>query len=122
MSAWTDAQLDRIGRTDELEIAPRRANGSLRPYTTIWVVRVDDDVYVRSWNGPDGSWYRGAASIGAGSIRVGAVEHDVVFEPADHVDRAAVDAAYREKYGHSRYVDAMVADGPAATTTRLVPR
>lgn len=119
MNDWTDEQLDRIGRTRELDVAPRRADGSLRGFTTIWVVRVDDDLYVRSWNGPTGSWYRAATASGAGRIRIDAVDHDVRFRPADDIDPARVDAAYREKYGRSSYVDAMVADGPAATTLQL---
>lgn len=31
-----------IGAADELDIAPIRPDESLRPYTTIWVVRVGD--------------------------------------------------------------------------------
>jgi hypothetical protein len=51
MSTWTAEDLDTIGLADELEIAPLRVGGSLRPYTTIWVIRVGDDVYVRSVRG-----------------------------------------------------------------------
>lgn len=89
-------------------------------FTTIWVVRVDDNPFVRSWNGPDGSWYRAARDGGPGRVRVGGHTFDVRFEPAEH-NRAAIDAAYRDKYGHSRYVDAMITDGAPATTLRLVP-
>ncbi len=121
MPAFTDEQLDRIGRAGELEIAPRRTDGSMRAFTTVWVVRVDDDLYVRSWNGSDGNWYRGAKHSGIGRARVGGEELDVRFGSAGH-DRATIDAAYRDKYGSSRYVDAMVADGAAATTLRLTPR
>ena len=39
MSGWTADELTRIGRADELRIASRRADGSLRPFITIWVVR-----------------------------------------------------------------------------------
>ena len=51
MTAWTADELDRIGRADELRIASRRADGSLRPYVTIWTVRSGDDIYVRSAHG-----------------------------------------------------------------------
>ncbi len=122
MSAWTDDRLDQIGSTTELEIAPRRADGSLRPYTTIWVVRVDRDLFVRSWNGVDGSWFGAAQRNGDGRIRVAGVEHDVTFERADDIDRDTIDTAYQDKYGRSMYVDGMTADGAAATTTRLLPR
>jgi hypothetical protein len=118
---WTGDELDAIGATTELDIAPLRADGSPRRYTTIWVVRVGDGLYVRSYRGPDGSWYGGAMQSGRGRIRVSGTEHDVRFEAAGDVDRTAVEDAYRAKYGRSSYVDAMVTDDAAATTLRLIP-
>ncbi len=53
MSDWTAADLDRIGSATELEITTRRADGSLRPYVPIWVVRVGDELFVRSWEDID---------------------------------------------------------------------
>jgi hypothetical protein len=121
MSTWTADQLDRLGAANEIDIAPQRDDGTFRGYTTIWIVRVDHDLYVRSFNGPDGSWYQTARHSGAGRVRTGGTEHDVTLEPAA-VDVDAVDAAYRSKYGRSPYVDAMVTDDSAATTLRLLPR
>jgi threonine dehydrogenase-like Zn-dependent dehydrogenase len=57
-AAWSDDQLRRVGDATELQLAPRRGDGSLRNYTTMWVVRVDEDLYVRSAGGPDRPWYR----------------------------------------------------------------
>ena len=68
MSDWTAADLDRIGSATELEITTRRADGSLRPYVPIWVVRVGDELYVRSWRGDGGRWYRAAKASGEGHI------------------------------------------------------
>jgi hypothetical protein len=51
MSNWTAADLDRIGSADELEITTQRADGSLRPYVPIWVVRAGHELFVRSWHG-----------------------------------------------------------------------
>ena len=39
---------------EELEIAASRPDGSLHRFTTIWVVRVGDDLYVRSYRGRNG--------------------------------------------------------------------
>jgi len=47
MAVWTAEQLTRIGNAQELQLASRRADGILRPYVTMWVVRVDG-IYVRS--------------------------------------------------------------------------
>ncbi len=44
MIAWTADELARIGGSNEIEISSRRADGSRRPYITIWVVRSGDDL------------------------------------------------------------------------------
>lgn len=122
MTAWTDDQLDRIGRTAEIEIAPRRPDGSLLRSRPIWVVRVDDDLYVRSYRGPDGAWYRTARTTGGAQLSAGRLDVDVRLAPATDIGRDQVDDAYRSKYGRSAHVDTMVADGPAGTTLRVLPR
>ena len=77
---WTADKLDRIGRADELRIASRRPDGSLRPYVTIWMVRSGDDIYVRSAHGWDNPWFQRALHSGEGRIQAGSVERDVAFE------------------------------------------
>jgi hypothetical protein len=118
---WSNEQLDALGRAGEIDIAPRREDGALRRSTTIWLVRVGDDLFIRSYRGPGGGWYRAATRTGRGRVSVGAIGHDVAFEPAPDVDRAAVDDAYGAKYGRSSYVNAMVTNDAAATTLRLAP-
>jgi hypothetical protein len=124
MSMWTADELDKIGAADELEIAAQRADGSLRPYTTIWVVRVGDDLYVRSVRGRDGAWFRSVLRRPEGRIRAGGVERDVAFEDAGDTDRDVIDQAYRAKYARypSAYVDPMVGAGARAATLRLAAR
>ena len=51
MSEWNLTELDEIAEADKLDIVSVRPDGTLRPYRTIWVVRVGDDLYVRSWRG-----------------------------------------------------------------------
>jgi hypothetical protein len=120
-TAWTSEGVDAVGSADEIDIAPRRADGTTGRYTTIWVVRVGDEVYVRSYRGPNSTRYRAAITTRRARIRAGGAEHDVSCEPAKHVDRAAVDGAYRAKYGQSSYVDAMVTNDARGTTLRLTP-
>jgi hypothetical protein len=121
--SWTTDDLDRIGNADELHIAPRGKDGTLRRAVPIWVVRVGDELYVRSWRGDGGRWYRAARTSGEGHISAGDVSKDVVLLAAgDEID-AAVDAAFGEKYGrYTGYVEPMVAPQARATTLRLVPR
>jgi hypothetical protein len=59
MTGWTNEELTRIGTATELELASRRGDGALGRPRTIWVVRVGDDLYVRSMNGRAGGWFPG---------------------------------------------------------------
>ena len=124
MVTWANDELDTIGSADELQIAPRRRNGTLRTPVTIWVVRVGDELYVRSWRGPTGSWFRAAQHTHEGQISAGGVEKDVRFVEAGDDVNDAVDGAYRSKYSRyaASYVEPMVRPQARATTLRLVPR
>jgi hypothetical protein len=121
-ATWTRDELATIGATREVDIAPRRADGTLGPSTTVWVVRVGDDLYVRSYRGRGGTWYRAALGTHQGHLHAGGLDDDVAFDEDHGTDRTEIDAAYRAKYGRSSYVDAMVTSDAAATTLRLVPR
>lgn len=124
MTAWTSDELARIGGAEELQLATARPDGTLRPYVTMWVVRADDELYVRSAHGPNNPWFRRARTSGAGRIRAGGLERDVTFvEPAPDV-HAGLDAAYHAKY--DRYgpeiVGTVVGPQAEAVTLTLVPR
>ncbi|GAA3880455.1 DUF2255 family protein [Leifsonia kafniensis] len=130
MTAWTPDELTRIGRAEELQVASRRTDGTLRPFVTIWVVRVGDDICVRSAYGPGNPWFVRAQASGTGRIRAGGVERDVAFvtlnaraDAADADAHAAIDAAYHAKY--DRYgptiVNTVVGPLVTATTLRLIP-
>jgi len=123
MVDWTIEELDKIDAADELEIAARRPDGTLHPYVTIWVVRVGDDLYVRSYHGREGAWFRSVLRRPEGHVRAGGVERDVTFAESGDVGRVAIDQAYQAKYA-SRYarkfVDPMVSPGVAAATLRLI--
>ena len=125
MSAWTSNELNKIGTAEELEIASLRRDGTLRNPVTIWVVRVGDDLYVRSVNGRNSAWFRGTEVRHEGHIRAGGIEKDVTFvEETNHDINDQVDAAYRTKY--CRYaasiITSMVRPEIRSTTIKLVPR
>jgi quercetin dioxygenase-like cupin family protein len=42
VNPWTDDELRRVGDATELQLASRRSDGTLRRFTTMWVVRVGD--------------------------------------------------------------------------------
>jgi hypothetical protein len=124
MAAWTDDELDRLGEAEELRVAGRRQDGSLREPVIIWAVRVGDDLYVRSVRGPDGAWFKGVQVRHEGWIGSGGVERDVTFEDVDPTDAVneGIDAAYAQKYGAgTRDVLAITNDRARSTTLRVVP-
>ncbi len=124
MTTWKKDELDKIGNAAELRVAPQRRDGTLRNPVIIWVVRVDNDLYVRSYRGPKGSWYRAALRGQEGQIRVGGVQKDVTFvEETDSGLNDQIDAAYRGKYGrYPQYVAPLVNNEGRSTTLKLVPR
>jgi len=125
MTTWTSDELNKIGKAEELQIASLRNDGTLRNLVTIWVVRVGDDLYVRSVNGRGSAWFRGVQSRHEGQIRVGDVVKDVSFiEEPDPAINDQIDAAYATKY--RRYAASIIShingSEARAATIKLVPR
>ena len=123
MTTWTSDELNKIGKAEELEIASLRRDGTLRKLVTIWVVRVGDDLYVRSVNGRGSSWFRGVQTRHEGHIRAGGVEKDVTFvEETDSNINDQIDAAYVTKYRrYASIAKSMVTPAVRAATVKLVP-
>jgi hypothetical protein len=123
MTDWTNDQATRIAAPQEVQIATRRQDGTLRRPTTIWIVRDGDRVFIRSTNGRDATWFRAAIATGAGQISAGGQTYDVAFtEVTNAADVAVVDGGYRAKYGHySSIVDHLEEDGPRSATLQVRP-
>jgi hypothetical protein len=124
MTAWNIDELSKIEKVDELEIAPRRQDGTLRDPVRIWVVRHGDDLYVRAYRGSGALWYRHLQARHEGRIRADGVDKDVTFVAETNPDtNSQIDTAYRSKYGRygSQYIDPMVAPQARATTIKIVP-
>ena len=124
MTAWTREELNKIGSAEELQIASLRKDGTLRKPVIIWVVRVGDDLYVRSANGRTSAWFCGTQTRHEGHIRAGGVEKDVTFvEETDPGINDLIDTAYLTKYSrYPQYVAPMVTPEVKAATIKLVPR
>jgi hypothetical protein len=125
MTTWTSDELDKIGKAEELQITSLRRDGTLRKPVTIWVVRLGDDLYVRSVNGPTAGWFRGTQTRHEGHIQSGGVDKDVAFEEvleAEIIDQ--IDDAYRTKYRKyaPQYVDPLMVPEARSATLKLVPR
>lgn len=126
MTTWTNDELNKVGQSEELEIASIRDDGRLRKSTTIWVVRVGDDLYVRSVNGRSSAWFSGTQVRHEGHIQAGGIDKDVTFEDADTASNVhnQIDDAYRAKY--KRYaasiVNSTLSQKAQSATIKLVPR
>jgi hypothetical protein len=124
MTGWTSDELTKIEAADELEIASIRRDGTLRNLVTIWVVRLGDDLYVRSVNGRTSGWFRGTQVRHEGRIRAGGVEKNVTFVDGSEDVADRIDDAYRTKY--RRYPEGIVGTTitpeARAATLQLVPR
>ena len=122
MTKWTSDELNKIATAEGLEIASLRRDGTLLNPVTVWVVRRGSDLYVRSWRGRTGVWFRSTQARHEGRIWAGGVEKDVRFEEAGELSDE-LDVAYRTKY--RRYPSSVVRiTSPVArsATLRLVPR
>jgi hypothetical protein len=89
----------------------------------IWVVAADDEVFVRSWRGAKGRWYRDLAAGGPATLEFAGRRLAVQAIPAS--GPAAVARASREflsKYQRSSHAQEMVRSETLPTTLRLEPR
>jgi hypothetical protein len=116
--AWRGDQLSRISGSEELQIATKRPDGTQRRWTPIWVVRVDDGLYIRSAAGRTSAWYRHATQHSRARIKASGIEADVTLQPvADAAINTRVSAAYRAKYENQGSWLAMFLRPPATETT-----
>ena len=121
---WNPEEQRAIGEADELDISSTRADGTLRPFVTIWHVAVGGRLWVRSAYGPENGWFRRAAASGTGRVRSAGIERDVAFDAPSDIPHDELDAAYRQKYAHypAQYVAPVVGPVAATATLRVEPR
>lgn len=87
----------------------------------IWIVTVDDAVYIRSYRARAGRWYQHVSGARQFEIEIGGeivpVRPEAVSDPDE---LAAVDESYSTKYAGEAETAEMVTPDVAATTTRLM--
>jgi hypothetical protein len=120
---WTQEELAKIDRADDLKIAPLREDGTTYGTPTwIWEVVVDGALYVRGYNGQRSRGYQAAIREKAGRIIAAGMTREVSFEPVQGSLNDRIDDAYRAKYGVSTYLAPMISDRARAATACIVPR
>lgn len=78
--------------------------------TSIWSVVVDGDVDIRASNGRQSRWYQAAVAQRAGRISAAGAEHDVALGPVSGDSNDDIDAAYRDTYADTAYLEPMISD------------
>jgi hypothetical protein len=123
MPDWTTQALHTLTSSEEVQLATRRPDGTLRDPRVIWVVTSGERVFIRSTNGRSAAWFRAATATGAGRLSARGTTHDVTFiEVHDENDLALADAGYRTQYGHyASIVDHLEEAGPRAATLEVHP-
>ena len=119
-----DANLkNQLTREEEIQIETRQPGpGGSAHRTTIWVVLVGDDVFVRSVRGKAGRWYQEIKANPMAAVHVAGKRLPVRANPAnDLATIARVSDAYRQKYGNSSEMPSMIRDEVLPTTLRLEP-
>ncbi len=125
MSAWTETELNVLNAADELELTALRKDGTLRKPVIIWMVRIADEIYVRSVNGRSSAWFRGVAVMHEGRVSAGGISKEVAFvEVNEAALQTQISAAYRAKYHRYpvAYVDHVTGPGALSATLKLVPK
>jgi hypothetical protein len=122
MSNWPKNELRKIAEADDLHVAPFRDDGvTYGTPTWIWSVAVDDDLYVRAYNGQASRWYEAAMRQKGGRISAAGMTKEVTFEAVKGSLNGQIDEAYRVKYRASPYLKAMMGPNARAATVRITP-
>ena len=102
-----------------------RAGAQPHRFIGVWVVVVNERVFVRSWSNKPHGWYRTFLEEPHGMIQIAGREIRVrARKTRGERLMDAIDLAYREKYptpGSRKYVEGFARARRRATTTELVP-
>lgn len=121
MTTWSSDDLAAIGGRREILMSTLSPDGTARRAVPIWIVELGGELYVRSYHGPEGSWFRQTHRHPHARIAAAGRDITVRLKPADPTLRRDVDAAYARKYGSTGHAAIMTTAAVAATTLRLTP-
>ena len=120
MSRFDAEILRQLRAAREVSIRTEKHSNSA---VVIWLVVVDDEVFVRSWRGTAGRWFRDLAAGGPASLEFSGRWLSVQAIPTnDAAAIARVSAEFLRKYQPSAHAREMVRTEILPTTLRLEPR
>ena len=118
---FDESDLAAIAAAKEVDIETRSPAGDGHR-TIIWIVERDGTIYVRSYRGASGRWFREALADPEVAIHVDGRRVAARAVPA--TDPESVEACsdgLRAKYPRSQSLRAMLVDDVLPTTLKLVP-
>jgi hypothetical protein len=99
--------------------------GTEHRYTGVWVVVVEDRIFVRSWNDKPTGWFQAFKKQPSGTIQVGKLEIEVRAKLLRSARiRDAVTVALAEKYntkGSRKWVEGFAEPTRVLTTLEFIP-
>ena len=123
MSTWSKDELRKIAVADDLHISPFREDGKTYGTPTwIWSVVLDDELYVRGYNGQKSRWYQASVRQKAGRIITAGMTKEVTFQPVNGTINDLIDDAYQSKYRGSPYLPPMISARARSATVKVMPR
>lgn len=126
MTTWTKEELNIMSEAGDLFISIPNKDGSTHAPTFVWGVVVDDQLYCRGYNGINAAWYLSAKREGKGHITMGdvngSVNKNVSFEFInDFKDVDKIDAAYKQRFSGSEYLDDILTRKAQEATVKIIP-
>ena len=119
----TNFDADTLRALRDVREAAIRTEKHPKSAVVIWVVVVDDEVFVRSWRGTKGRWYKDLAAGGPAMLEFAGCRLAVRAIPAsDPASVARANRGYLRKYQPSSHAQEMVRSEVLATTLRIEPR
>jgi len=116
---FEESDLDLLARLEEVDVETRSAAGDLHR-TIVWPVVRDGVVYLRSYKGPNGRWYREALADPAIALVADGRRLPARAVPAtDAASVEACSAALRDKYRRDSSLEAMLVPEVLPTTLRI---
>ena len=116
-----DSDLEQLATIKEIEVETHSKSGEVHR-TIVWPLVRDGVVYLRSFHGPAGRWYREALADPSIALVIdGRRMLARAVSAADDASVEACSAALREKYRRSYSLQAMLAPATLPTTLRIEP-
>ena len=118
---FEESDLDLLATAKEIRVETRSRSGEVHK-TIVWPLVRDGVVYLRSYRGPGGRWYREALADPSIALLFDRRRLPARAVPAtDDASVEACSAALRDKYRRSYSLEAMLVPAVLPTTLRIEP-